>query len=282
MKNKYIGLILLLILLVSCSKREVRETKLLGVLVEQYEVTTTSDGSFVKDGFYKTWYENGQININAEYENNKRNGNYKVWYKSGQLQQDLNYSNDSLDGKQIKYHKNGNILWEGQANNGSFEGLVTEYYENGQKKSEKIFKDDKIDGPFKYWNSDGSISIDGNYVNGLAEGERKDYFDSGKTVLITVFKADKNITLQGGKWLSDDDYILEFFDDNTYSYEHFSDKSNRGKGTYSIDGDNFLFDTHKMKINTICKESFSAEEKTSNLWAMNRHSNSAHLKMKKM
>jgi len=74
MKNTLIKLTFLISLLAMFScKKEVRETKypLSEQLYDKYEVSETSNGSFLKDGYYKQWHLNGQISIDCNYDENK-------------------------------------------------------------------------------------------------------------------------------------------------------------------------------------------------------------------
>ena len=63
------------------------------------------------------YYENGQIKIEANYKDEKKDGKWTSWYENGQIKLERNYKDDHIDGK-----------W-------------TEWDENGQIKSEAIYKD---------------------------------------------------------------------------------------------------------------------------------------------
>jgi antitoxin component YwqK of YwqJK toxin-antitoxin module len=49
-------------------------------LKEQTTILRLVDGSMVKQGPYKSWYESGRLHKEGEYKNNKMNGQWTVWY----------------------------------------------------------------------------------------------------------------------------------------------------------------------------------------------------------
>lgn len=103
--------------LISCDKHEKRETKYdNGQLKEQFSVLETEEGSFIKDGDYKTWYDGGQSETEGQYENGKKVGNWKNWYSNGQMKSDLNFVQDTLDGKYAYWYENGQKWTEGTTN----------------------------------------------------------------------------------------------------------------------------------------------------------------------
>ena len=65
-------------------------------------------------GKYKEWYENGQLKINANYnEKGKLNGVYKKWYGNGNLFIYANYNKKGkLNGVYKRWYSNGNLIFE--------------------------------------------------------------------------------------------------------------------------------------------------------------------------
>jgi hypothetical protein len=52
-----------------------------------------------KEGEFKTWYENGQIERKANYSKGLRNGLHEYWYSDGQIESTQNYTNGQKNGK---------------------------------------------------------------------------------------------------------------------------------------------------------------------------------------
>jgi antitoxin component YwqK of YwqJK toxin-antitoxin module len=176
--------------LISCDKHEKRETKHdNGQLKEQFSVLETEDGSFIKDGDYKTWYESGQPESAGQFEDGKKGGNWKTWYKNGQMESDLNYVQDTIDGKYIRWYENGQKMSEGTANKSIEIGESTVWYENGQMKSKFNYKDGKKEGLQTSWYDNGQKTSEYTLVNGKPEGEFKNW---GKDRSLTASRVFKN------------------------------------------------------------------------------------------
>ncbi len=86
------------------------------------------NGQLKQDGMFhygdlthiRAWYQDGQLRIVEEYQDNKMHGLIKSWYHNGQLQFEGNYSN------------------------GNYHGLVQSWNENGQKVAEEIYENGEI------------------------------------------------------------------------------------------------------------------------------------------
>lgn len=107
------------------------ETKM--KLKEQYAHVQDESGSFLKEGLYRKWHENGQIAVEENFKNGKQEGLGKSW------------------------HENGQVKAEGNYKNGKLEGLWKEWYPNGQIQLEADFKDGKSQGLWKMWLLNGQI-----------------------------------------------------------------------------------------------------------------------------
>lgn len=59
------------------------------------------------------YYENGQIEIEESFKNEKREGERKIWYPNGVLTSKKFFVNDSLDGKLERYYPSGQIEEDG-------------------------------------------------------------------------------------------------------------------------------------------------------------------------
>jgi antitoxin component YwqK of YwqJK toxin-antitoxin module len=175
--------------LISCDKHEKRETKYdNGQLKEQFSVLETKEGSFIKDGDYKTWYEAGQAESEGQYENGKKVGNWKKWYSNGQMESDVNYVQDTLDAKYVYWYENGQKMSEGTTNKLVHIGEFTSWYENGQMKSKLNYKDGQKDGLQTYWYDNGQKASEYTLVNGKFEGEFKNWSVDRKQTVNRIFK----------------------------------------------------------------------------------------------
>ena len=64
-----------------------------------------------------------------------------TYYENGQIESEAYYKDDKLDGKQTEWYENGQIELEGNYKNGERDGNFTAWDENGQIEFEATFKD---------------------------------------------------------------------------------------------------------------------------------------------
>jgi antitoxin component YwqK of YwqJK toxin-antitoxin module len=225
---------LLAIGLTNCKNREVRETNnpLTNTPLEKYEVTETDNGSFLKDGYYKRWHMNGQIQLECNYKLNKLDGSYKEYFDNGQIEFDKNYKEDTADGHLIRYYKNGQKVWEGDYSSGKEIGDWNNWHENGQlKKLQKYNDKGQEDGEQKYWYSNGQLLFTGKSVAGERVGTWNQFDEDGELKRIYKYVNGKDNTFVG-KWEINDGSIIEYLPDNTYL--HVDKEGQKTKGTYKI------------------------------------------------
>ena len=90
--------------------------------------------NYQRDGLHREWNENGQLEIEMNYKDDKPNGLYKRYYENGGLREESNYKDWKLD------------------------GLYKSWYENGQLMNEHIYKDGNCVNA-KCWDEDGNEII---------------------------------------------------------------------------------------------------------------------------
>lgn len=62
-----------------------------------------------KEGAFKVWYQNGQIESSTNYSNGLRDGLFEYWYQNGKRESRQNYSNGQENGKSIFWNSNGSL-----------------------------------------------------------------------------------------------------------------------------------------------------------------------------
>lgn len=225
-KLMFSGLFIALILS-SCKKREVREEWIDDHLIEQFYVIETDNGSFIKDGEYKSWFFSDQIERDGQYEDGIREGNWKGWYGNGQIEFDCNYVNGIFVGSFVKWHKNGQVSYqETYDNKGNLNGTQTYWHSNGEKSKEATYVNGIKDGTYRTWDSDGYLSIDKVFKKGVDVN------------LPLVYKSSKG-------------YKLELKEDSTFIYMYLKDIGNfwqrkwvwkTREGIYSYTDDKFILE----------------------------------------
>jgi antitoxin component YwqK of YwqJK toxin-antitoxin module len=163
--------------LTSCSSKSIREEKYEnGNPKEKYQVVEKKDGSFIKDGYYKTWHENGQIELSGDYNDNKKVGKWKSYYSTGKIEEEGKYENGQKQDIWKTFAENGQILSEFLYKSGEMDGLQKSWYSSGQKKCEQNFTNGKANGKLLIWDKEGKIKGDYEYEYGKNLSLNGDYY----------------------------------------------------------------------------------------------------------
>ncbi len=92
----------------------------------------------VLEGVKTTYYTNGQVTEELNYENGLKQGENNYYAPNGVLLKKLNYDNDQLHGPAEYFDANGNTNILGQYVKGKKHGLW-KYYKNGKVELEEIY-----------------------------------------------------------------------------------------------------------------------------------------------
>lgn len=93
------------------------------------------NGSFT--GVFKSFFENGHLKSEGQYENGAMNGKWKFFFKSGNIKEIIFYKNNVENGLFIEYHENGKIAAEGTYINELENGLLKIYDDKGNLTMQK-------------------------------------------------------------------------------------------------------------------------------------------------
>jgi antitoxin component YwqK of YwqJK toxin-antitoxin module len=92
------------------------------------------------------YYENGKLQEEGLWENNRWVGDYKSYYENGQVFYNFKYNNvGKREGKQEYYYDNGQVMMKGEMHDGKESGTWEGYYENGDLRDKKSFNDGTLD-----------------------------------------------------------------------------------------------------------------------------------------
>ena len=111
----------------------------------------------VKKDVERSYYQNGNLEYEAEFVNGKLDGISKVWLEDGTLFSVSQYSNDHPHGNWKKFHPNGKLMFELNYEYGQKHGYEKWYYENGTIKSEQDFDYGNAKSGIIRWNFDGTL-----------------------------------------------------------------------------------------------------------------------------
>ena len=85
----------------------------------------------MKNGLSKNFYENGEVEIETNYVNDRKEGETKLYYPGGKICKRLIYKNDLRNGIEEHYYKNGKIACQIPYLNGEVEPGLLEYNSDG-------------------------------------------------------------------------------------------------------------------------------------------------------
>ena len=113
------------------------------------------------------YFKKGQLWLEGNYNDGKRDGLYEEYYENGQLKIKVNYKDGEPDGLSELYFENGQLRAKVNFKDGEYDGLFEAYYENGQLKAKRNFKDGELDGLSELYDENGQLKVKRNYKDGI-------------------------------------------------------------------------------------------------------------------
>lgn len=237
---KLVAIAIISSIIVSCDRHEKRETKYdNGQLHEQFSVLETEQGSFIKDGEYKTWFPSGQPESSGQYEEGKLTGNWKYWYSNGQMKSDYSLVRDTVDGAFNMWYENGQKLTEGTKKMNKKIGPWASWYENGQMNSKLNYDDNgKSDGLQTNWHNNGQKASEENFTKGIKDGDFKFWNNKGTLYATRTFRSGADLNLPA-TYKNKSGETLELMADETYKLTYqetyfFSSQWKSKKGKFEV------------------------------------------------
>ncbi len=117
----------------------------------------------IKNGYYKEYYESGELKNLGNYIDWQLSGVWKRFFKSGKTEWEVDYIDGYKQGKYKQFYENGKLKLEGSHHKGKKEGLEKHYSDNGQIIREQIFSKGIHDNKNNKVNLEDIIVPDGNY-----------------------------------------------------------------------------------------------------------------------
>jgi len=103
-------------------------------------VTYAGSGSYEFVSKKMTYYANGQIKEEENYQNSELQGDYREYYKNGQISVKCSYNDGKKNGEFFEFYHDG-VVWEhGYFTDGDYDGEYTTYFIDGKIKSYELYK----------------------------------------------------------------------------------------------------------------------------------------------
>ena len=165
------------------------------------EYVNRTDQNGMKQGHWKVFWENGNLQLDGYYLNDKKDGYFKYYNEEGNFLRIEKWENDILieDAPETKrlerkvdYHPNGKIKTVAYFFKGIPDGIRREYSIDGQVVKSYMFRngilvgegivddDGKKQGDWKEFYETGELRAAGKYIDSRPVGKWKYYFENGK------------------------------------------------------------------------------------------------------
>jgi antitoxin component YwqK of YwqJK toxin-antitoxin module len=92
----------------------------------------STEGEDMRHGPVKTWFPNGQQEMEGSYTNDKKTGTFKFWHENGQLQSMGEYRDNNAEGTWVWWHDNGQKSAVGKYEHGTLIGEWRWWDEQGK------------------------------------------------------------------------------------------------------------------------------------------------------
>jgi antitoxin component YwqK of YwqJK toxin-antitoxin module len=132
-----------------------------------------------RNGKWKDLFENGKVQAEGQFRDNRRSGVWKFYNTGNILEQTGSYNNGRPDGLWKWYYSGGELLREEEYFQGRRDGPYTEYAKDGKIIAQGEYSDGEKNGDWKYDRFDHTE--EGKYILGLKDGVWKAYYLNGKT-----------------------------------------------------------------------------------------------------
>ncbi len=138
------------------------------------------EGNYIankKEGLWKRYFANGNIQSEITFIHNIPNGYYKTYFDNGNIEEEGNWVNNRNTGNFTRYYPNGMVAQEFRFTEGGLrDGVQKYYYENGQMELLVNIKKGKEDGKMVRYYPNGDIKEEVKFDEGsVKEGSRKKF-----------------------------------------------------------------------------------------------------------
>ena len=126
------------------------------------------DGTWVREGNWAAWHENGQLHELGGYRAGVEHGPWQWWYENGERMAEGRFVEGELEGPWSYWYESGRLQMTGSYVQGVGHGPWVHYHENGLRQAAGSFRSGEISGRWTFWHPDGSLDTlrTGEYVDG--------------------------------------------------------------------------------------------------------------------
>jgi antitoxin component YwqK of YwqJK toxin-antitoxin module/Flp pilus assembly protein TadD len=128
---------------------------------------------------YSARYQNGNLRVEGDYINGKKEGVWTYYDVYGNLKSKNTFREDRQDGPYTEYYDNGMVNIEMTYKEGQADGYYKSYFKNGKLRSEGWYRDGEQEGDWYFYSANGRLSTHNYFIHSTAYGWQEYYYDDG-------------------------------------------------------------------------------------------------------
>lgn len=152
-------------------------------------ISSIKGGNSIKSDTIKSFYLNGNAQLELVFVDNKQHGQHILYYPNGQIKCLYYYKMNNRDSINTTYYANGQIEAFCKYKNGRLDSVMKFYYDNGSLWSERLYKYGRLVKIVSNIDINGIPLKLGTFENG--NGTINIYDKNGKLVEIEYYKSGK-------------------------------------------------------------------------------------------
>jgi len=135
------------------------------------------------------YYQTGELSIQFNSINNKKNGLVKHYSKNGDIWRTQEYKHGKKDGLSISYYSPQSIAKKSRFKAGQPDGIHEAFLTNGKRSDKWIFEQGKLISHFKFQHFEsGALQFQHTFRNKMKNGLSKEYVEDGKLISSVNYK----------------------------------------------------------------------------------------------
>lgn len=139
--------------------------------------TTNHDEIGNKTGYWKTYYENGELETSGYYDNGKKSGNWDEYHYNGVRKKTIYYQDGLMNRTSVNYENGNTMVTGGYDDNQQKDGIWEQFYINWRQKIRGEYAHGKKEGKWEYYTEQSDLYKVENFKNGILvskwEGKHK-------------------------------------------------------------------------------------------------------------
>tara|TARA_B100000795_G_scaffold76340_2_gene54367 strand:- start:1639 stop:2322 length:684 start_codon:yes stop_codon:yes gene_type:complete len=136
---------------------------------------------------YQEFHENGKLKFEVPLVNGKKEGLGKTYFDDGELKIEANYKNDLLNGELVQFYY-GRTIKKVHYKNDKLDGYAIYYNPAKLPTKEGTYVDGKMHGKWKIYEDDGCLRFEYTYINDIKEGPYKVFYCTGELETTAYWK----------------------------------------------------------------------------------------------